>query len=173
MSDEAFERGLAIRRAVLGDEHVDRAQAGSSSLDADFQRFITEVAWGGVWARPGLDRRTRHLITLAMLAALDKHDELAMHIAATVRTGVSVDELKEVFLQVAIYAGVPSANAAFAGRNACCEGGRPAADGGAVSGAASKRDWRVHPPYLHGAYASTVCGRRAAPGAYGVIRCRS
>ena len=114
MSDEAFERGLAIRKAVLGDDHVARAQAGTSSLDADFQRFITEVAWGGVWARPGLDRRTRHLITLAMLAALDKHDELAMHIAATVRTGVSVDELKEVFLQVAIYAGVPSANAAFA-----------------------------------------------------------
>jgi len=114
VSDDAFERGLAIRRAVLGDEHVDRAQAGTSPLDADFQRFITEVAWGGVWARPGLDRRTRHLITLAMLAALDKHDELAMHIAATVRTGVSVDELKEVFLQVAIYAGVPSANAAFA-----------------------------------------------------------
>jgi 4-carboxymuconolactone decarboxylase len=114
MSDEAFERGLAIRKAVLGDEHVARAQAGTSPLDADFQRFITEVAWGGVWARPGLDRRTRHLITLAMLAALDKHEELAMHIAATVRTGVSVDELKEVFLQVAIYAGVPSANAAFA-----------------------------------------------------------
>ena len=114
MSDEAFERGLAIRKAVLGDDHVARAQAGTSSLDADFQRFITEVAWGGVWARPGLDRRTRHLITLAMLAALDKHEELAMHIAATVRTGVSVDELKEVFLQVAIYAGMPSANAAFA-----------------------------------------------------------
>ena len=114
MSDEAFERGLAIRKAVLGDDHVARAQAGTSALDADFQRFITEVAWGGVWARPGLDRRTRHLITLAMLAALDKHEELAMHIAATVRTGVSVDELREVFLQVAVYAGVPSANAAFA-----------------------------------------------------------
>ena len=114
MSDEAFDRGLAIRKAVLGDEHVARAQANTSALDADFQRFITEVAWGGVWSRPGLDRRTRHLITLAMLAALDKHDELAMHIAATVRTGVTVDELKEIFLQVAIYAGVPSANAAFA-----------------------------------------------------------
>ena len=114
MSDDAFERGLAIRKEVLGDEHVARAQAATSSIDADFQRFITEVAWGGVWARPGLDRRTRHLITLAMLAALDKHDELAMHIAATVRTGVSVDELREVFLQVAIYAGVPAANAAFA-----------------------------------------------------------
>jgi 4-carboxymuconolactone decarboxylase len=114
MSDDAFARGLAIRKEVLGDEHVGRAQANTSSFDADFQRFITEVAWGGVWGRPGLDRRTRHLITLAMLAALDKHDELAMHIAATVRTGVTVEELKEVFLQVAIYAGVPSANAAFA-----------------------------------------------------------
>jgi 4-carboxymuconolactone decarboxylase len=114
MSDDAYERGLAIRKAVLGDEHVARAQANTSPFDEDFQRFITEVAWGSVWSRPGLDRRTRHLLTLAMLAALDKHDELAMHIAATVRTGVSVDELKEVFLQVAIYAGVPSANAAFA-----------------------------------------------------------
>ena len=114
MSDEAFDRGLAIRKAVLGDAHVARAQANTSSLDADFQRFITEVAWGSVWSRPGLDRRTRHLITLAMLAALDKHDELARHIAATVRTGVTVDELKETFLQVAIYAGVPSAHAAFA-----------------------------------------------------------
>jgi len=118
MSDDpagdAFARGLAVRKAVLGDEHVARAQASTSPIDADFQRFITEVAWGSVWSRPGLDRRTRHLITLAMLAALDKHDELAMHIAATPRTGVTVDELREVFLQVAIYAGVPSANAAFA-----------------------------------------------------------
>jgi 4-carboxymuconolactone decarboxylase len=114
MSDDAFERGMRIRKAVLGAEHVARAQAAASALDADFQRFVTEVAWGTVWARPGLDRRTRHLITLAMLAALGKHDELAMHIAATVRTGVSIDELKEVFLQVAIYAGLPAANAAFA-----------------------------------------------------------
>jgi 4-carboxymuconolactone decarboxylase len=114
MSDETFTRGLAIRREVLGEAHVARAEASTSPLDADFQRFITEVAWGTVWARPGLDRRTRHLLTLAMLAALDKHEELALHIAATVRTGVSIDELKEVFLQVAIYAGVPSANSAFA-----------------------------------------------------------
>jgi 4-carboxymuconolactone decarboxylase len=114
MSDDVFERGMAVRRAVLGDEHVARAQANTTALDADFQRFITEVAWGGVWARPGLDQRTRHLITLAMLAALGKHDELAMHVAATAHTGVTEDELKEVFLQVAIYAGMPSANAAFA-----------------------------------------------------------
>ena len=114
MSDDAFARGLAVRKAILGDEHVARAQVNTTALDDDFQRLITEVAWGTVWSRPGLDRRSRHLITLAMLAALDKHDELAMHIAATARTGVTTEELKEVLLQVAIYAGVPSANAAFA-----------------------------------------------------------
>jgi len=114
MSDDAFARGMAVRKAILGDEHVARAQANTTPLDEDFQRFITEVAWGSVWSRPGLDRRSRHLITLAMLAALDKHDELAMHIAATARTGVTTEELREVLLQVAIYAGLPSANAAFA-----------------------------------------------------------
>jgi 4-carboxymuconolactone decarboxylase len=128
MSDETFTRGLAIRKEVLGDAHVARAEASTSPLDADFQRFITEVAWGTVWARPGLDRRTRHLLTLAMLAALDKHEELALHIAATVRTGVSIDELKEVFLQVAIYAGVPSANSAFAlAKRVLGEGAEPVA----------------------------------------------
>jgi len=114
MPDDLFERGLAVRKAVLGEEHVTRAQANTTAFDADFQRFITEVAWGRVWSRPGLDQRTRHLITLAMLAALDRREDLAMHVAATVRTGVTVDELKEVFLQVAVYAGVPAANAAFA-----------------------------------------------------------
>jgi 4-carboxymuconolactone decarboxylase len=128
MSDETFRQGLAIRKDVLGEAHVARAEAATSALDADFQRFITEVAWGTVWARPGLDRRTRHLLTLAMLAALDKHEELALHIAATVRTGVSIDELKEVFLQVAIYAGVPSANSAFAlAKRVLVEGAEPAA----------------------------------------------
>ena len=114
MSDETFDRGMAMRKAILGEEHVARAQANTTPLDADFQRLITEVAWGTVWSRPGLDRRTRHLITLAMLAALDKREELAMHVAATPRTGVSLDDLTEVFLQVAVYAGMPSANAAFA-----------------------------------------------------------
>ena len=93
MSDDAFERGIAIRRAVLGDEHVARAQAETTALDADFQRFITETAWGTVWSRPGLDRRSRHLITLAMLATLGRHDELALYVRATVRTGVTEDEL--------------------------------------------------------------------------------
>jgi 4-carboxymuconolactone decarboxylase len=114
MSDDAFEQGIAIRRAVLGDEHVARAQAETTALDADFQRFITETAWGTVWSRPGLDRRSRHLITLAMLATLGRHDELALYVRATVRTGVTEDELKEVFLQVAVYAGVPAARSAFA-----------------------------------------------------------
>lgn len=112
--DNKFVSGMKIRRAVLGDAHVDRAEANKTPFDADFQRFITESAWGSVWTRPGLDRRTRHLITLAMLAALGKEHELAMHIRATQNTGVTQEELKEVFLQVAIYAGVPSANTAFA-----------------------------------------------------------
>src|SRR5690242_4386872 len=103
MSDEAFERGLEIRKAVLGDEHVARAQAATTGLDADFQRLITDVAWGRVWSRPGLDRRTRHLITLAVIAALGRPEELAMHIRATSRTGVTADDLTEVFLHVAVY----------------------------------------------------------------------
>ena len=113
MDDNKFEHGMKIRRAVLGDAHVDRAEANKTPFDADFQRFITESVWGSVWSRPGLDRRTRHLITLAMLAALGKEHELAMHIRSTQNTGVTQEELKEVFLQVAIYAGVPSANTAF------------------------------------------------------------
>jgi len=113
MDDNKFERGMEIRRAVLGDAHVDRAEANKTPFDADFQRFITESAWGSVWTRPGLDRRTRHLITLAMLAALGKEHELALHVRSTQNTGVTQEELKEVFLQVAIYAGVPAANTAF------------------------------------------------------------
>jgi 4-carboxymuconolactone decarboxylase len=113
MEENKFKKGMKMRRGVLGDAHVDRAEANKTSFDADFQRFITEAAWGTVWTRPGLDRKTRHLITLAMLAALGKEHELAMHIRATQNTGVTPEELREVFLQVAIYAGVPSANTAF------------------------------------------------------------
>ena len=105
---------MRIRRTVLGDEHVDRAEADKTDFDADFQRFITEGAWGSVWARPGLDIRQRHLLTLALLAGLGKEEELAMHLKATQNTGVSLDEIKETFLQVAVYAGVPAANRAFA-----------------------------------------------------------
>lgn len=114
MDDKFFEQGMRVRRAVLGDTHVDRASANQTSFDADFQRFITETAWGNVWSRPGLDRKTRHLLTIAMLAALGNQHELAMHIRATRNTGVTMDEVKEVFMQVAIYAGVPAANTAIA-----------------------------------------------------------
>jgi 4-carboxymuconolactone decarboxylase len=113
MSDETFERGMAIRRSVLGDAHVDRAEDNKTDFDADFQRLITEMAWGTVWASDGIPRQTRHLITLAIIAALGKTHELEMHIRATRNTGVTPDEIKEVFHQVAIYAGVPAANTAF------------------------------------------------------------
>ena len=114
MSDEKFERGMKLRREILGDRYVDQAEANKTPFDADFQRFITETAWGTVWSRPNLDRKTRHLVTLAMLAALGKEHELTLHIRATQNTGVTPEELKEVFHQVAIYAGVPAANTAFA-----------------------------------------------------------
>jgi 4-carboxymuconolactone decarboxylase/3-oxoadipate enol-lactonase/4-carboxymuconolactone decarboxylase len=114
MSEDKFEQGMKLRREVLGDRYVDQAEANKTPFDADFQRFITETAWGSVWSRPNLDRKTRHLITLAMLAVLGKEHELALHIRATRNTGVTPEELKEVFHQVAIYAGVPAANTAFA-----------------------------------------------------------
>lgn len=113
MSYDAFEEGMRIRREVLGDAHVHQAEANKTDFDADFQRFITETAWGGVWSREGLDRRTRHLLTIAILAALGKESELAMHIRATRNTGVTPDELKEVLHHLAIYAGLPAANSAF------------------------------------------------------------
>jgi 4-carboxymuconolactone decarboxylase len=99
---------------VLGNAHVDRAEANKTAFDADFQHFITEMAWGSVWARPNLDRKIRQLLTIAMLAALGRENELALHIRATANTGVTADEVKEVLLQVAVYAGVPAANSAFA-----------------------------------------------------------
>ena len=114
MADERYQQGMQVRRSVLGDAHVDRAQAKTTEVDADFQQFITEVAWGSVWTREGLDRRQRSLLTIAMLAALGHHDELAMHLRATANTGASRTEVKETLLQVAVYAGVPAANAAFA-----------------------------------------------------------
>ena len=106
--------GMRVRREVLGDEHVDRAVEGTDGFTADFQDFITRYAWGGVWTRPGLDRRTRSCITLAMLAVLGQEHELAMHVRAALRNGVTADEIKEVLLQVGVYGGVPAANRAFA-----------------------------------------------------------
>lgn len=114
MTDEKYEKGMEIRKSVLGEDYVARAEANMSDFDADFQRFITETAWGSVWARPALDKKTRHLLTIAMLATLGNHEELAMHIRATCNTGVTRDEVREVLLQVAVYAGIPAANAAVA-----------------------------------------------------------
>lgn len=106
--------GMAVRRAVLGDDHVDRAVAGTTDFTADFQDLITRYAWGEIWTRPGLDRRTRSCVTLTALVAGGHLDELAMHVKAAVRNGLTHDEIKEVLLQTAIYCGVPAANAAFA-----------------------------------------------------------
>jgi len=113
LADDRFEKGMAIRRSVLGVEHVARGESNKTEFYAVFQRIITESAWGAIWTRPGIDKKTRHMLTIAMLAALGKHDELAMHIRATRNTGVTSDEVREVLLQVSVYAGVPAANSAF------------------------------------------------------------
>lgn len=115
MSDDpAYERGLRTRREVLGDAHVDRALAAADEVTAPFQDFITRCAWGDVWSRPGLDRRMRSAITLAALVTLGAHDEIPMHVRAARRHGLSAEEIGEVILHTAIYAGLPAANAAFA-----------------------------------------------------------
>jgi 3-oxoadipate enol-lactonase/4-carboxymuconolactone decarboxylase len=114
MSDPVHERGTRTRREVLGDEHVDRAVEGTTPFTADFQDLITRYAWGEIWSRPGLDRRTRSCITLTALTALNHHHELAMHVRAALRNGLAPDEIKEVLLQAAVYCGVPAANRAFA-----------------------------------------------------------
>ena len=114
MSDETHERGIRIRREVLGDDHVDRAIESTTEQTADFQDFITRYAWGEIWSRPGLDRRTRSCITLTALVALGRFEELALHIRGARRNGVSDDEISEVLLQAAVYCGVPAANSAFA-----------------------------------------------------------
>ena len=112
MSDH--EAGMKARREVLGDEHVDRALAGATEFSTPFQDFITRYAWGAVWTREGLDRRTRSCITLALLAALGHEQELALHVRAARRSGLSEEEISEVLLHTAVYAGVPAANAAYA-----------------------------------------------------------
>lgn len=111
---DPHERGMVVRREVLGDEHVDHAIERTTDFTADFQDLITRYAWGEIWARPGLDRRTRSCITLAALVALGREEELAMHIRAAVRIGLTEDQIKEVLLHSAIYCGVPAANGAFA-----------------------------------------------------------
>lgn len=112
MTDERYDEGMRVRREVLGDDHVDAATDRIAPFDEDFQRFITETAWGGVWARPQLDRRTRSLVTIAILAALDR-EELDLHLRASPNTGTSPDDIAEVLMHVAIYAGIPVANGAF------------------------------------------------------------
>ena len=114
MTDDAYERGMRIRREVLGDEHVDRATEQAIAETRDFQDFITRYAWGEIWARPGLDRKTRSCITLTALVALGRFDELELHIAAAQRNGLTTDEIAEVLLHTAVYCGVPAANSAFA-----------------------------------------------------------
>ena len=108
-----YERGMATRRSVLGNVHVDNASAKMTDFDSDFQQFITEGAWGTVWSRPGLSKRERSMITLALLAALGHDEEVAMHVRATANTGATPDDIKEALLHVAVYAGVPAANRAF------------------------------------------------------------
>lgn len=111
--DRRFDAGMAVRRAVLGDAHVDRAEAGRTEFDADFQRFITEGAWGSVWTRPGLAKPIRSLLTLVILASLGHWEEFTMHIRAARNTGATRDEIKEALFHVAVYAGVPAANRGY------------------------------------------------------------
>jgi 4-carboxymuconolactone decarboxylase len=130
MDDQRRDQGMTVRRAVLGDAHVDRATAAATEFTADFQDLLTRYAWGEIWSRPGLDRRTRSAITLAMLAALGHDEELAMHVAAARRIGLSRQEISEVLLQVAVYAGVPAANRAFRAAQRALEDTGPGPGGG-------------------------------------------
>jgi 4-carboxymuconolactone decarboxylase len=114
MSDDLYADGMAVRRAVLGEDHVDRAIAATTEFTQPFQDYITRSAWGEVWGRDGLDRRSRSMITLALLTALHCEGELPMHVRAARRNGLTADEISEVLLHTAVYAGVPAANAAFA-----------------------------------------------------------
>ena len=114
MTENKFEQGMKIRRKILGDAHVDRAEANKSEIDADFQNYIVENAWGAVWTRETLSLRERSMLTICMLAALGHHGELALHLRAADNAGASRQDIAEVLLQVAVYAGVPAANSAFA-----------------------------------------------------------
>lgn len=111
--DERYSRGMEVRRSVLGDAHVDAATKAATDLDRDFQHFITRYAWGEIWSRQELPRPTRSMITIAILVALNREDELRMHLRASLPTGVTPEEIKEVLMHCAIYCGLPAANAAF------------------------------------------------------------
>ena len=110
---QRHEAGMGVRRAVLGSAHVDRAEAAKNDFDADFQDLITRYAWGEIWARPGLPRHTRSLLTIGLMVALNRDEELRLHLRAAANNGVTVDEIREVLLHSAVYCGVPAANAAF------------------------------------------------------------
>lgn len=110
---DPYDSGMSVRRTVLGDTHVDRATTSATDFTRDFQEFVTKYAWGEIWTRPGLDRRSRSMITLTAMIARGHHDELAMHLRAALTNGLTVNEIKEVLLQSAIYCGVPDANTAF------------------------------------------------------------
>lgn len=112
-SSERLKTGMAVRRAVLGDAHVDAAEAAKTAFDEPFQRMITETAWGTLWSRPHWTRRERSMVTIALLAALGHYEEVAMHVRATVNTGASREDIQEAVLHVAVYAGVPAANSAI------------------------------------------------------------
>jgi 4-carboxymuconolactone decarboxylase len=114
MSDEVYERGMQVRREVMGDEYVDRALEQTTPVSADFQGFLTRFAWGEVWTRPGLDRRMRSAITLTALITLGRERELEAHLRAALRNGLTEEEIGEVLMHTAVYAGVPAANSAFA-----------------------------------------------------------
>ncbi|MBB3002099.1 MAG: 4-carboxymuconolactone decarboxylase [Paraburkholderia tropica] len=111
--DDRYEAGLQVRRAVLGDAHVDRSIANRTDLTEEFQKLISRYAWGEIWTREGLPRHTRSLLTISMMVALNRNEELALHLRAAKNNGVTRDEIKEVLLQTAIYCGVPAANSAF------------------------------------------------------------
>jgi 4-carboxymuconolactone decarboxylase len=112
--DDAYEAGMKIRREVLGDDHVDRATEQASDFTAPWQDFITRIAWGGAWTREGLDRRTRSAITLSVLTALGRENEIAMHVRGALRNGLTSEEIREILIHTGIYAGIPAANAAIA-----------------------------------------------------------
>ncbi|MHB8599479.1 MAG: 4-carboxymuconolactone decarboxylase [Ktedonobacteraceae bacterium] len=132
MTDSRFDIGMKVRKEVLGSEYVEQSLARVTEFDADFQHYITEAAWGSVWARPDLDRRTRSLVTIAILAALGR-EELALHLQASRNTGVEQREIAEVLLHVAVYAGVPAANSAFStAKRVLDQSARPSNEGDAV-----------------------------------------
>ena len=123
---ERHQAGMKVRRQVLGDVHVDRAEAAKSNFDSDFQNLITRYAWGEIWTRPGLTRHTRSLLTIALMVALNRTEEFQMHVRAAANNGVTVDEIREALLHCAIYCGVPAANAAFSAAKAVLLQDQPA-----------------------------------------------